>query len=154
MKPKPYLAPFVRLVREGEQQVSGPIKSPADIAALVAPLLAREEVEAVLVLTLTSAGRVRAITEVTRGLVNSSLIHPREVFRIAVGDGAAAIVVVHNHPSGDPTPSAEDIAVTRQLTAAGDVLGIELYDHVIIGDATHYISMAERGLLNQEGGTT
>jgi len=108
----------------------------------------------ILVLTLTSAGRVRAITEVTRGLVNSSLIHPREVFRIAVGDGAAAIVVVHNHPSGDPTPSAEDIAVTRQLTAAGDVLGIELYDHVIIGDATHYISMAERGLLNQEGGTT
>ena len=69
---------------------------------------------------------------VTRGLLNSSLVHPREVFRAAIAEAAAGIIVVHNHPSGDPTPSAEDRAVTRQLAEAGRLLDLPLYDHVII----------------------
>ncbi len=72
---------------------------------------------------------------VTRGILDASLIHPREVFRPAVLAGAAAVILVHNHPSGDPTPSAEDRAVTRQLVEAGRAVGIPVLDHVVIGGA-------------------
>ena len=83
---------------------------------------------------------------VTRGLLNSSLVHPREVFRAAIAEAAAGIIVVHNHPSGDPTPSGEDRAITRQLAEAGRLLDLPLYDHVIIaGD--RFASLATLGLL-------
>jgi len=83
---------------------------------------------------------------VTRGLLNSSLVHPREVFREAIAERAAAIILVHNHPSGDPTPSPDDRVVTEQLVQAGKVLDIPVQDHVIIGRG-RYISFAEAGLL-------
>jgi DNA repair protein RadC len=86
---------------------------------------------------------VREVT-VTRGILDASLIHPREVFRAAVVEGAAGVVIVHNHPSGDPTPSAEDRAVTRQLGEAGRALGIPVLDHVIIGDGA-WRSLAGEG---------
>jgi len=79
---------------------------------------------------------------VTRGILDASLVHPREVFRIAVSEGAAGIILVHNHPSGDPTPSAEDRAVTRQLGAAGRAVGIPVLDHVIVGRG-RYVSLAD-----------
>jgi DNA repair protein RadC len=79
---------------------------------------------------------------VTRGILDASLIHPREVFRPAVGEGAAGVILVHNHPSGDPTPSAEDRAVTRQLAEAGRALGIPVLDHVVVGRGS-YASLAE-----------
>jgi DNA repair protein RadC len=83
---------------------------------------------------------------VSRGLLNSSLVHPREVFRPAIAEAAAGIIVVHNHPSGDPTPSAEDRAVTRQLVAAGRLLDVPVYDHVILaGD--RFVSFVATGLL-------
>jgi DNA repair protein RadC len=83
---------------------------------------------------------------VTRGLLNSSLVHPREVFRAAIAEAAAGIIVVHNHPSGDPTPSTEDRTITRQLAEAGRLLDLPLYDHVVIaGD--RFISFAAAGLL-------
>jgi DNA repair protein RadC len=83
---------------------------------------------------------------VTRGLLNSSLVHPREVFRPAIAEAAAGIIVVHNHPSGDPTPSPEDRAVTRQLVEAGRLLDLPLYDHVIIaGD--RWVSFGVSGWL-------
>src|SRR3989442_1556272 len=81
-----------------------------------------------------------------RGIVNSSLIHPREVFRSAILAGAAGIIVAHNHPSGDPTPSADDRSVTRQMVEAGRLLDLPVYDHVILGGDT-YMSFAEAGLL-------
>src|SRR5437899_2732981 len=83
---------------------------------------------------------------ITRGMLNSSLVHPREVFRAAIAEAAAGIIVVHNHPSGDPTPSADDRAVTRQLVEAGRVLDLPVYDHVIVG-GDRYVSLAEAGLL-------
>jgi len=83
---------------------------------------------------------------ITRGILNSSLIHPREVFRAAIVAGAAGVILVHNHPSGDPTPSADDRAVTQQLVAAGRLLDLPVYDHVIIGRST-YASFAELALL-------
>ena len=89
--------------------------------------------------------------EVTKGILDASLIHPREVFRAAVERGSAAVVVVHNHPSGDPTPSAEDVRVTRQLVQAGRVVGIKVLDHVVLGSRTNdsgadYVSLREAGL--------
>lgn len=82
--------------------------------------------------------------QISRGTLDASLVHPREVFRPAIAEAAASIVLVHNHPSGDPTPSAEDRAVTRQLRAAGETLGIEVLDHVIVGDG-RFISFVEAG---------
>jgi DNA repair protein RadC len=93
---------------------------------------------------------------VSLGLADSSLTHPREVFRPAISDGASAIILVHNHPSGDPTPSAEDLSITRQLVEAGKVMGIVVLDHVIVGRAVEpmgdqpgrpaYLSLRESGL--------
>jgi len=82
----------------------------------------------------------------TKGLADSSLVHPREVFRAAVLAGASAVILVHNHPSGDPDPSRADHAVTRKLRSAGEIMGIEVLDHVIIGDPTAY-AFSEHGML-------
>jgi len=92
---------------------------------------------------------------VTLGIMDASLVHPREIFRAAIHDGAAAIVLSHNHPSGDPTPSAEDIRITRQLIEAGKIIHIEVLDHVIVGRTTPalpssrpFLSLRESGLLS------
>ena len=122
------------------------IREPQDVVNLLGVLAAGEETEVFWVLLLDSQSQVRGAVEVSRGLLNCSLVHPREAFRIAVMYGAAGIIVAHNHPSGDPTPSAEDRAVTRQLVAAGKLLDIPVYDHVILaGD--RWASLATMGLL-------
>jgi DNA repair protein RadC len=84
---------------------------------------------------------------VTRGILNSSLVHPREVFREAIAERASALILVHNHPSGDPTPSPDDRAVTEQLVAAGYLLDIPVRDHVIVGRG-RYCSFAEASLIS------
>jgi DNA repair protein RadC len=90
--------------------------------------------------------RIQHTEMVTRGLLDTTIVHPREVFAVAIGRRAASIILVHNHPSGDVTPSSEDRSVTEQLVLAGRMLGIPVLDHVIIGDG-HYCSFGERGLL-------
>ena len=144
---------FVRLIREPgtDVQPAERIRGPVDVHRLLdRPDLRlraeRHEVEAFYVMSLGSQSQVRAIEELTRGILNSSLIHPREVFRSAILAGAAGIIVVHNHPSGDPTPSGDDRAVTRQLVDAGRLLDLPVYDHVILG-GDRYMSFAEAGLL-------
>ena len=139
---------FVRLIREPgtEMQAAERIRGPVDVHRLLAPRVQRLDVEAFYVMSLGSQSQVRAIEELTRGILNSSLIHPREVFRSAILAGAAGIIVVHNHPSGDPTPSGDDRAVTRQLVDAGRLLDLPVYDHVILG-GDRYMSFAEAGLL-------
>ena len=122
------------------------IRSPADVYRWFAPRLADLAAEEFHVLALDSQSGVLRDMLVTRGILNSSLVHPREVFRGAIAEAAAGIIVVHNHPSGDPTPSADDRAVTRQLVEAGRVLDLPVYDHVIVG-ASRYLSFAEAGLL-------
>ncbi len=122
------------------------VRSPEDVAALLSPRLRDLAVEEFHVLALDSQSRVRRDVLVTRGLLNSALVHPREVYRAAIAEAAAGIIVVHNHPSGDPTPSPEDRAVTRQLAEAGKLLDLPLYDHVILaGD--RYLSFVSAGLL-------
>jgi len=98
------------------------------------------------VLLLNTQNEVLRHLQVTRGTLDASLVHAREVFRPAIAEAAASVVLVHNHPSGDPTPSAEDRAVTRQLKAAGELIGIEVLDHVIVGEG-RFVSFQESRLL-------
>ncbi len=131
----------------GEARESGvPLRGPRDVAAVFAPRLQDAPVEEFHVAILDAQHRLERDVLVTRGLLNSSLVHPREVFREAIAERAAAVILVHNHPSGDPTPSAEDRAVTEQLVAAGRLLDIPVHDHVIVGRG-RYVSFAEAGLL-------
>ncbi len=134
-----------RLAREGRAALPR-IREPEDVVRLFQPRLRDLTVEEFHLLALDSQSQVLRDVLVTRGLLNSSLVHPREVFRPAIAEAAAGIIVVHNHPSGDPTPSAEDRAVTRQLVAAGQLLDLPVYDHVILaGD--RFVSFATEGLL-------
>ena len=123
-----------------------PLRGPRDVAAVFAPRLQDLPVEEFHVAILDAQHRLERDVLITRGLLNSSLVHPREVFREAIAERAAAVILVHNHPSGDPTPSAEDRAVTEQLVAAGRLLDIPVHDHIIVGRG-RYVSFAEAGLL-------
>lgn len=134
-----------RLAREDRPPLER-IREPEDVVRVFGGRLRDLQVEEFHLLALDSQSQVLREVLVTRGLLNSSLVHPREVFRAAIAEAAAGIIVVHNHPSGDPTPSAEDRAVTQQLAAAGRLLDLPLYDHVIIaGD--RFVSFAAAGLL-------
>jgi len=99
-----------------------------------------------LVLLLDGKNRIIRRVQISEGSLNQSIVHPREVFNPAVKESAAALILVHNHPTGDPTPSPEDIAITRRLKEAGELMGIKVLDHIIVGEG-EYLSFVERGLL-------
>jgi DNA repair protein RadC len=148
----------LRLVREGP--FTGPLghaaadseppqlRSPREVYAYMAPYAEREPVEAFWLLPLDAQHRLNTPGPVviTRGILNSSLVHPREVFLAAISARAASVILCHNHPSGDPTPSADDRAVTDQLVATGRVLDIPVLDHVVIGRG-RYASFAAMGII-------
>ena len=119
------------------------IQSPQDVANLVAAGMASLEQEHLRVLLLNTRNQVLNIQEIYIGNVNSSVVRPAEVLRPAVRENAPGIIVVHNHPSGDPTPNAEDVSITRQIAQAGQLLGIELLDHVVIGSGGRFVSLKE-----------
>ena len=98
-------------------------------------------------LMLDTKHRVIKIQTLSVGDLSGTLVHPRELFKAVIRRNSAAVVLVHNHPSGDPEPSADDIELTRRLMAGGKLLGIEVLDHIIIGDNT-YVSLKQRGLVN------
>ena len=130
------LAACFELARRLRERVADPgarLDSPAKVWARLEPLTVGLAVEKCWVLSLNRRHRLLGLQEVSSGTATSSLLHPREVFRLALKHAAPAAIVAHNHPSGDPAPSPADRAVTRQLTEAGRVLGVELLDHVIIG---------------------
>ena len=129
-----------------QRHEAAPIRSPRDVVAVFGPRLEDLPVEEFHVAILDAQHRLERDVTVTRGILNSSLVHPREVFREAIAERAAAIILVHNHPSGDPAPSADDRSVTDQLVSAGRLLDIPVHDHVIIGRG-RYTSFAEAGLL-------
>jgi DNA repair protein RadC len=118
------------------------ITSPRMVAELLLPLYGNRPVEQFGVVLLDTKHRVMRTTIVTVGTLDASIVHPREVFREAAAAGAAAIVVFHNHPSGDPEPSDEDVQLTHRLIAAGVLMGIDVIDHVILGHV-RYCSMKE-----------
>jgi len=120
--------------------------SPKTVAEYLLPQYGNRRVEQFGVLLLDTKHRVLRSTVLSVGTLDASIVHPREVFREAVAGGAAAIVLFHNHPSGDPEPSREDTRLTERLIAAGALMGIDVIDHVILGDA-RYFSYREKGSL-------
>lgn len=139
---------WLRIVRSTAQLPRTPfrVRSPEDVARLLGPTLAVEEVERYLVVILDSQSYVRGVVEISRGIMNSTLAHPREAFRVAIIYGAAGVLMVHNHPSGDPTPSPEDRIIAKQMSTAGDLLNIPVFDHIILG-ANRFTSFATQGIL-------
>ena len=123
-----------RAAERARRRPSEPLHTAARVARLMRPELRGLERESFHVLLLDTKHRLLDRARVSEGTLTSSLVHPREVFRPAIRQGAAALVVVHNHPSGDPEPSTEDESVTRRLIDAGKLIGIPLLDHVIVAD--------------------
>ncbi|HHU93100.1 MAG TPA: DNA repair protein RadC [Halanaerobiaceae bacterium] len=122
------------------------IRTPGDVVQLLMPELRYLTQEVFKVVLLDIKNQVIAIPLISKGGLSSSIVHPREVFKEAIKRSAAAMILVHNHPSGIPEPSREDINITKKLLEAGEVMGIDVLDHVIIGDGI-YVSMRERGLI-------
>lgn len=134
-----------RVAAEG-MDAAEPLRGPRDVWRYYAPRMEGLTVEEFRIAILDSQHVLTRDVLVSRGILNSSLVHPREVFREAIAERAASIVLVHNHPSGDPTPSADDRAITAQLVAAGRLLDIPIQDHVVVGHS-RFVSFAEEGLL-------
>ena len=122
------------------------VGGPRDLAAMLLPLHGAQGVEQTGVVLLDTRHRVLRSKLLSIGSLDASLVHPREVFREAVVSGASAVVVFHNHPSGDPAPSREDVDLTRRLVAAGEIMGIALLDHLILADSRYYSFRENNGL--------
>ncbi len=142
--PMNYQIAIIQLPLTVKERKGEVCRSPAEVATACADMreLAQESMH---VLTLNSRNKVINRHLVTLGLANSSLLHAREIFRGAIIENAVALIMVHNHPSGDTTPSAEDIQITRKMIDAGKIIGIQILDHVIIGDEPY--SMRESGIV-------
>ena len=123
------------------------INCPEDVHTLLAPEMGALAQEQLRVLLLNTRNQVMGQRVVYIGNVNSSVVRPAEVLRAAVIDSAPSIIIAHNHPSGDPTPSPEDVSITRELVQAGKLLGIDLLDHVVIG-GDRWVSLKERKLMD------
>ena len=137
---------LARRVRSSPDQKKKAIQSPSDVAQIFIAKLQHLKQEVFIVVLMNSANIVMREVTITKGLLNSSLTHPREVFRPAILEQAASVILVHNHPSGNVEPSREDIVVTQQIVEAGKIVGIPVHDHIIIA-GNSYTSFAERGLL-------
>lgn len=136
----------IKLVREASVMYQNrTINSPQDALELVDSFLLDRDREAFLIVCLDTKNQPTAINIVSIGSLNSSLVHPREVFKIAILANSNAIILAHNHPSADPTASREDVDVTRRLIEAGQILGISVMDHVIVGSDHRFVSLKERG---------
>ena len=138
----------VRLVRDGRVATLEPtiIRRPEDTLPVLESELSELAYERFIALALNTKNHVTAVLPVSSGSLNASIVHPRELFQRAILANAASIIVCHNHPSGDPTPSPEDIALTRKLVEAGQLVDIPILDHVILGYGK-YSSFKEMGLL-------
>lgn len=122
------------------------VTSPKDVADIYMPLLRDEMKELFYILCLSSSNKIIRAEKISMGSLNASLVHPREIFKVAIENSSASIICIHNHPSGNPEPSNEDISITRKLVEAGKLLDIPLFDHIIIAGNT-YTSFVERRLI-------
>jgi len=122
------------------------ISSPKDIAEFFVPILRDELKEKFLVVCLNSANKVTKFEAISVGSLNSSVVHPREIFKFAIENSSASIILVHNHPSGNLEPSNEDITITKKVVEAGKILNIEVLDHIIIA-GNSFTSLVERRLI-------
>lgn len=129
---------------EVENQVNQPKDAYKYLQTVVQPEEAAEEY--MWLLTLDIKNKITGLFTVSHGSLNASIVHPREIFKRALLQNAASIIIAHNHPSGDPAPSKEDINITLRIKEAGKIIGIELLDHLIMGDG-NYVSLKERGTI-------
>ena len=123
------------------------VRSPEDAANILFKYLEGADREHMVVMCLNTKNQVNRIESISIGSLNSSIVHPREIYKSAILSNAASIILGHNHPSGDPNPSREDIEVTKRLVEAGNILGIEVLDHVIVGDTDRFYSLKQEGLI-------
>lgn len=138
----------IKMVKEKELHYQyEDISRPRESVDLIKKIIGDMDREALAVITLDVKNHPTSINVCSIGSLNSSIVHPREVFKTAILGNAASIIIGHNHPSGNPTPSNEDINITKRLNEAGKILGIEVLDHIIIGSFDNYISFKEKGLL-------
>lgn len=137
---------LAKRLAESRMEYEGVVNCPADAAQLVLRELSLADKEHFMIIMLNTKNRVIAKKVISIGHLQASLVHPREMFKEAIRRSSAALILVHNHPSGDPTPSREDLATTERLREAGAVLGIDILDHIIVGD-NRYFSFREHGLL-------
>jgi len=142
----------LKIIKEKEERydLKQKVTSPEvahEVAIKVLEMHERPE-EIMALITLDTKNKITGVFVVSTGTINASLVHPREIFKRAMLQNAASIILMHNHPSGDPDPSVEDIKITRRLVEAGSIMGIGVLDHVIIGDEYRFYSMAE----NRVGG--
>ncbi len=148
---RPYTIPGFRisLVREpGVKLAERPsIQSPSEAAPILREYIGELDREVFVVAMLTTRHRLLGLHTVSVGCLTASLVHPRDTFKAAVRESAAAVIFVHNHPSGDIRPSQEDILLTKRLVQAGELLGIRVLDHVIVGNDGHF-SFRDNGLIN------
>ena len=136
-----------RIAQKTAEQVEV-IDGPADVARFAMPHFRHEQKEHFAVLLLNTKNHILAMQEISVGSLSASIVHPREVFRTAIRYAAAAIILMHNHPSGDPEPSRDDITLTQQMVKAGEIMGIPVLDHVVMGDGS-FVSMKDRGLIRR-----
>ena len=138
----------VRLVRDGRVATLEPtiIRRPEDTLPVLEAELSELGYEKFIALALNTKNHVTAVLPVSSGSLNASIVHPRELFQRAILANSASLILAHNHPSGDPTPSPEDISLTRKLVEAGQLLDLPVIDHVILGYG-RYASFKEKGLL-------
>jgi DNA repair protein RadC len=137
----------IELDQELANKRSVVIRSPADVFHNYQSLFKNQVRERFIVFWLNSANKVIGFEVISEGILNSSLTHPREVFRSAIVSSCASLILAHNHPSGNPEPSQEDISITKQLVESGKIIGIPVHDHIIFADGT-FTSLAERGLIH------
>jgi DNA repair protein RadC len=135
-----------RVVSQKRDLFENSISSPADIAEYFIPLLRDELKEKFIVVCLSSSNKVIKYEIISVGNLNTSVVHPREVFKLAIENNSANIILVHNHPSGNIEPSSEDIKITKQLIEAGKLMGIEVFDHLIIA-GNNYSSFVDRKIM-------
>lgn len=129
------------------------IDRPADAAALASAYLAKADREHLAAILLDTRNQVIGITTISIGDLSSAIVHPREVFKVAILANSACIIIAHNHPSGDPTPSYEDVQITQRLIASGEIVGIEVVDHIVVGERGRFASLKERGLIAETRAT-
>ena len=121
------------------------VKTPEDVAGLVASRLKGKKREHFLVILLDTRNQLIKVSEISVGSLDTSIVHPREVFKEAITASAASVIFVHNHPSGDPQASEDDIELTKRLSTAGEIIGIDVLDHIIIG-GKNYLSLKRVGM--------
>lgn len=138
----------LEITREGSvDYLPRKVSSPEDAVGLCRKFLDDLPNEHMIAISLNTKNEFNNISQISMGTINSSLAHPREIFKMAIKTNANSIIIAHNHPSGNPEPSKEDLSITKRLREAGKLLGIPLIDHIVVGEEGKYVSFKERGIL-------